>query len=100
MPHLMPQHATTPPPQNWADMRSISPYPISGVSLSPFDTNYYLLRGRPFVTAYPLSEQLASELKPLSENCNVQGCGSPPADFCRTLRCPPLSIPTWEGCRK
>lgn len=84
-------------------MRSAQPYPISGVSLSPFDTNYYLMRGLPFATAHSVSyplEGFLGPLQPLSGGCNVQSCGAAPAEFCRTLQCPALTSPTREGCRE
>ena len=76
-------------------------YPISGVSLGPADTNYYLARGLHFNVGHHAKLQLEGLLGPvqsLSTGCKIDGCGVPPADFCRTLQCPKFTIPTSKGC--
>ena len=77
------------------------PYPVSGVSLSMYDTNYYLIRGQNFnVGKNPQTglEPFVS-VGPLPTNCPKPAtCAVPPGEFCRGTVCPPFSSPFAGGC--
>ena len=76
-------------------------YPISRVSLSPGETNWYLLRSQPFNVGAPADtalQGLTGPLAPLSAGCQSEPSRVPPMEFPRTLQCPALTIPTRAGC--
>jgi hypothetical protein len=83
----------------------IEPQPISGVSLTPAQTNFYLTRGTPFNVGHDPGAALRGftedslGAKALPASCTTQaGCAVPPGEYCRQQGCPPLTVPFQGGC--
>ena len=77
------------------------PFPVSHVSLTPQETNFYLIRGKPFNVGQPAQTPLTGfngPLLPLASEIPKQPCMVPPMEFCPGTVCPPLSVPTAQGC--
>ena len=85
-----------------AGQPTVSPHalPVSNVSMSDFDTQYYLIRGLPFSMGQSLDMPLGATDSPAIPNslCPITSCSVPPGQFCRGLRCPPLHLPSRQGC--
>ena len=76
------------------------PVPVSRVSLSPFETNYYLIRGEPFALGSVPQGPLAGFINDgaPTPSCAGETCSTAPTAFCSTQVCPPLTAPFAGGC--
>lgn len=88
------------PPAQESASGSYVALPISRVSLSPFETNYYLMRGEPYALGKPPKEPLAPFVNGGARppTCAGEGCSTAPTAFCSTQVCPPLTAPFAGGC--
>jgi hypothetical protein len=80
---------------------SLGILPISRISLSPADTNFYLMRGQRYHISPPVGKPfqgIDGPLQPLAAGCQAQPSRLPPMEFDKSLRCPALTVPTREGC--
>ena len=82
------------------DLGGFVPVPVSRISLSPFETNYYLVRGQSYALGKPAAAPLSGFINGGAgpPTCGSHDCTAAPTAFCSTQVCPPLTAPFSGGC--